>query len=183
MHAKYTFLSVERSELDRNYAPSVCDWLYSTWCDHVAVEVYKVMWAGRKSVYVASARVWKLYILYLAGWLEYAWMDRVQPDDGWCCLWVWNVSVCIVSVCIVVALRGASNFSHVEYEAGCSLMIISTQMKAEDPLHSRRSSTQPKILYTGTRVNYCGVLCVQSSFFPHTVRFFPPRWCGPTTSK
>ena len=26
----YTFLSVERSELDRNYAPSVCDWLYST---------------------------------------------------------------------------------------------------------------------------------------------------------
>eukprot|EP00731_Ephydatia_muelleri_P004216 Em0002g392a len=27
---KYTFLSVERSELDRNYAPSVCDWLYST---------------------------------------------------------------------------------------------------------------------------------------------------------
>ena len=27
---EYTFLSVERSELDRNYAPSVCDWLYST---------------------------------------------------------------------------------------------------------------------------------------------------------
>ena len=26
----YTFLSVERNELDRNYAPSVCDWLYST---------------------------------------------------------------------------------------------------------------------------------------------------------
>ena len=25
----YTFLSVERSELDRNYAPSVCVWLYS----------------------------------------------------------------------------------------------------------------------------------------------------------
>ena len=27
---RYTFLSVERSELDRNYAPSVCGWLYST---------------------------------------------------------------------------------------------------------------------------------------------------------
>ena len=45
---------------------------------------------------------------------------------------------------------GASNFSHVECEAGCSLMIISTQMKAEDPLH--RNSC-----------HYCGVLCVQSS--------------------
>ena len=54
-------------------------------------------------------------------------MDRVQPDV-WCCLWVWNASVCIV-----VALRGAGNFSHVEYEAGCSLIITSTQMKAEDP--------------------------------------------------
>ena len=27
---KYMYLSVEHSELDRNYAPSVCDWLYST---------------------------------------------------------------------------------------------------------------------------------------------------------
>ena len=30
MYCQYTFLSVERIELDRNYAPSVCDWLYST---------------------------------------------------------------------------------------------------------------------------------------------------------
>ena len=28
-HQLYTFLSVEHSELDRNYALSVCDWLYS----------------------------------------------------------------------------------------------------------------------------------------------------------
>ena len=25
---RYTFLSVEHGELDRNYAPSICDWLY-----------------------------------------------------------------------------------------------------------------------------------------------------------
>ena len=27
---EYTFLLVEHNELDRNYAPSVCDWLYGT---------------------------------------------------------------------------------------------------------------------------------------------------------
>ena len=27
---RYTILSVEHRELDRNYAPFVCDWLYST---------------------------------------------------------------------------------------------------------------------------------------------------------
>ena len=30
--------------------------------------------------------------------------------------------------------EGGGNFSHVEYEADCSLMITSTQMKAEDLL-------------------------------------------------
>ena len=97
-----TCLSVEHSELDRNYASSVCDWLYSTWCDHMAVEVYKVMWAGRKSVYVASARVWKPYILQLlcsAGWLvlfmgmECLCMHCCSPEGGEslfsCCMWGW----------------------------------------------------------------------------------------------
>ena len=30
LHGIYTFLSVEHSELDGNYAPSMCDWLYGT---------------------------------------------------------------------------------------------------------------------------------------------------------
>ena len=39
--------------------------------------------------------------------------------------------------CLCVHCRGpegGGNFSHVEYEADCSLMITSTQMKAEDLL-------------------------------------------------
>ena len=63
---------------------------------------------------------WCMYgwIVCSAGWLVYVRMDCVfsrvagvctnglcvQPG-GWCRLWVWNVSVCIV-----VALRGKSNF-------------------------------------------------------------------------
>ena len=69
--------------------------------------------------------------------------------------------------------EGGGNFSHVEYEADCSLMITSTEMKAEDLL--------PKEL-----VLFLHVVCPEQrvrGLFPHTVRFFPLRWCGPTTSK
>ena len=30
---------------------------------------------------------------------------------------------------------------------------------------------------------WCPEQCVRFHSFPHTVRFFPLRWCGPTTSK
>ena len=51
-------------------------------------------------------------------------------------------------------------------EVGCSLTVMTTQMKAQD------SSKGAYVL-----------MFVQSSvcwFFPHTVRFFSLSWCGPT---
>ena len=95
--------------------------------------------------------------VHVSGNLTYC--NCCVQQDGWCCLWVWNASVCIVA-----ALREASHFSHVVCEVDCSLMITSTQMKAEDPL------------YPGTCAIFVAVL-------EQRVRFFPLRWYGPTTSK
>ena len=120
-----------------------------------------------------SGNFYILQLLCSAGWLVYVRMDCVfsrmagvctnglcvQPG-GWCRLWVWNVSVCIV-----VALRGKSNF----YVRGRLWPLP----------HRWKLNT----LYPGTCAIFvvCPEQCVRR-FFPHTVRFFPLRWCGPTTS-
>ena len=81
----YTFLSVERSELDRNYDPSVCDWLYSTWCDHMAVGgegggYVRIHEQEEKPVYIASACV-------SGNWSQVG--SRAHCTKS--CQWAWGV--------------------------------------------------------------------------------------------
>ena len=78
-------LSLESSELDRNYSPSVCDWLYSTWKP------------GTLPVHC----IWKLYILLYVVMLfsQIAGVSGLSSAGRLClCIYVdawWLGAVCV----------------------------------------------------------------------------------------